>query len=72
MTHHLVNAGRLTGKLTEECHSVLWRLLDHAMAHIKYVSAWPCLLETAGDLSSYHILCMQQTGIGLEPCTAQG
>ena len=72
MTCHLVNAGRLPGKLTKKCHSILWRLLNHAMAHIEYVSARPCLLETAGDLSSYHILCKQQTGIVLEPRTAQG
>lgn len=59
-TIHLVNAGRLSGKLTEECHGILWRLLDHAMANIEYVFVWPCLLETPGDLSSDDILCSRQ------------
>ncbi len=57
---HLVNAGRLSGKLTEECHGILWCLLDHAMAHIEYVFLWPCLLETPGDLSSDDILWSRQ------------
>lgn len=71
MTCYLVSASRLPGKLTEESHSILWRLLDYAMAHIKYVLAWACLLETSCDLSSYDIL-QQQTGVVLQPCTVQG
>ena len=71
MIFHLVSASRLPGKLTEECHCILWRLLNYAMAHIEYVLAWACLLETSGDLSLYNIL-QQQTGVVLQPSTVQG
>ena len=64
-----MNAGRLPGKLTEECHSILRRFLNHAMSHIEDVFPRPCLLEAAGDFSPYHILQDQEQGIKSGACT---